>query len=126
LLTELDFPPATATIIHANNQGCITLAHSCAKHIDICYHFIHEHVEQGEVDLYYVSTKDMLADIFTKVLPHETFIKFQTCTTFLTNILLSGSVKTRLSRQQVVVVFVENELIFLSIVVIVSTLLLIS
>jgi len=81
LLTELDFPPATATIVYANNQGCIALAnnpvtHSCAKHIDICYHFIHEHVEQGEVDLHYVSTKDMLADIFTKALPHETFIKF--------------------------------------------------
>ena len=76
LLTELDFPPATATIVHANNQGCI--AHSRAKHIDIRHHFIHERVERGEVDLHYVSTKDMLADIFTKALPRETFIKFRT------------------------------------------------
>jgi len=83
LLTELDFPPTTTTIIHADNQGYIALtsnpvAHSHAKHIDIRYHFIRKHVEQGEVDLHYMSTKDMLADIFTKALPHETFIKFQT------------------------------------------------
>jgi len=45
LLTELDFPPMTATVIHADNQGCIALAnnpvsHSRAKHIDIRHHFI--------------------------------------------------------------------------------------
>jgi len=45
LLTELDFPPTMATMIHADNQGCIALAnnpvsHSCTKHIDICYYFI--------------------------------------------------------------------------------------
>jgi len=50
LLTELDFPPATTTIVHADNQGCTALAsnpvaHSRAKHIDICHHFIHECVE---------------------------------------------------------------------------------
>jgi len=45
LLTELDFPPTMATMIHADNQGCIALAnnpvsYSCAKHIDIRHHFI--------------------------------------------------------------------------------------
>jgi len=83
LLTELDFPPTTATVIFADNQGCIALAnnpvsHSCAKHIDIRHHFIWEHIEQHEVELKYVSTKDMLADVFTKALPRETFEKFRT------------------------------------------------
>jgi len=50
LLTELDFPPTTATVIFANNQGCIALAnnpvsHSRAKHIDIHHHFIWEGIE---------------------------------------------------------------------------------
>jgi len=50
LLTELDFPPTTATVIFANNQGCIALAnnpvsHSRAKHIDIRHHFIWEGIE---------------------------------------------------------------------------------
>jgi len=83
LLTELDFPPITATVIFTDNQGCIALAnnpvsHSRAKHIDIRHHFIRERVEQHEVELKYVSTKDMLADVFTKALPRETFEKFRT------------------------------------------------
>jgi len=50
LLTELDFPPITATMIYADNQGCIVLAnnpvsHSRAKHIDIYHHFIQECIE---------------------------------------------------------------------------------
>ena len=50
LLTKLDFPPTTATMIYADNQGCIALAnnpvsHSRTKHIDICYHFIRECIE---------------------------------------------------------------------------------
>jgi len=74
LLTELDFSPTTATVIFANNQGCIALAnnpvsHSCAKHIDIRHYFIWERIKQHEVELKYVSTKDMLADVFTKALP---------------------------------------------------------
>jgi len=51
LLTELDFPPTMATMIHADNQGCIALAnnpvsHSRAKHINICHHFIRECIKR--------------------------------------------------------------------------------
>jgi len=82
LLTELDFPPTTATMIHADNQGCIALAsnpvsHSHARHIDIHHHFIQEYIEHREIRLNYVSTKDMLADVFTKALPHEAFERFR-------------------------------------------------
>jgi len=83
LLQELDLPQTKATIIHADNQGSIALAHnpvshSRAKHIDIQHHFIRERVERGEVSLNYVSTKEMMADIFTKALPCESFEKFRT------------------------------------------------
>nr|GFB26184.1 copia protein [Tanacetum cinerariifolium] len=37
-----------------------------SKHIDIRYHFIKEHVENGVIELYFVNTKYQLADIFTK------------------------------------------------------------
>ena len=71
------------TIIHANNQECIVLAnnlvsHSHAKYIDIQYYFICDHIKQGEVELYYVPTKDMLADIFTKALSCDAFERFYT------------------------------------------------
>jgi len=78
---KMDFSQISATIIFANNQGCITLTqnpvnHSCAKHIDIWHHFICEHVRMGEIDLWYISIKDMLANGFTKQLLYEAFKKF--------------------------------------------------
>nr|GEZ89180.1 putative Gag-Pol polyprotein [Tanacetum cinerariifolium] len=42
-----------------------------SKHIDIRYHFIKEHVENGVIELYFVNTKYQLADIFTKALGRE-------------------------------------------------------
>nr|GEW27085.1 hypothetical protein [Tanacetum cinerariifolium] len=46
-----------------------------SKHIDIRYHFINEHVENGVIELYFVNTEYQLADIFTKALGRER-IKF--------------------------------------------------
>nr|GEU62275.1 retrovirus-related Pol polyprotein from transposon TNT 1-94 [Tanacetum cinerariifolium] len=40
-------------------------------HIDIKYHFIKEHVENGMIELYFVNTQYQLADIFTKALGKE-------------------------------------------------------
>ncbi|GKB58080.1 retrovirus-related pol polyprotein from transposon TNT 1-94 [Tanacetum coccineum] len=37
-----------------------------SKHIDIRFHFIKEHVENGVIELYFVNTEYQLADIFTK------------------------------------------------------------
>nr|GEX62470.1 hypothetical protein [Tanacetum cinerariifolium] len=45
--------------------------HARSKHIDIRYHFIKEHVENGVVELYFVNTEYQLADIFTKALDRE-------------------------------------------------------
>jgi len=83
LLKKLNFLQTTATIINTDNWGCIVLAnnlvsYSHAKHIDIHYHFIWECIEQAKISFRYVSTKIMLADIFTKSLPHKSFIQFQT------------------------------------------------
>jgi hypothetical protein len=82
LLEDLGFPQVSATTLHADNIGCIalsngTVTHSCAKHIKICHRFIRERVANSEIDLQYVSTKEMLADILTKQLPHEAFEKYK-------------------------------------------------
>nr|GFA43768.1 copia protein [Tanacetum cinerariifolium] len=42
-----------------------------SKHIDIRYHFIKEHVENGLIKLYFVNTEYQLVDIFTKALGRE-------------------------------------------------------
>jgi hypothetical protein len=82
LVEDLGFTQTEATTIHANNQGCIALSwnpvsHSHVKHIDIRHHFIWERVANNEVDLKFCSTHDMVADIFTKPLPRESFEKFR-------------------------------------------------
>nr|GEY03787.1 retrovirus-related Pol polyprotein from transposon TNT 1-94 [Tanacetum cinerariifolium] len=50
---------------------CNNVQHSRSKQIDIRYHFIKEHVENGVIELYFVSTDYQLADIFTKALGRE-------------------------------------------------------
>nr|GFA18230.1 retrovirus-related Pol polyprotein from transposon TNT 1-94 [Tanacetum cinerariifolium] len=42
-----------------------------SKHIDIRYHFIKDHVENGVIKLYFINTEYQPADIFTKALGRE-------------------------------------------------------
>ena len=68
------------TVIHEDNQVAIALArnpvaHARTKHIDIHYHFIREGIQNGAIDLKYVATNAMVADILTKPLPKHRFEK---------------------------------------------------
>ena len=45
---------------------------SRTKHIDIKYHFVQDACTQGLIDLNYLPTAKMLADIMTKLLPRDT------------------------------------------------------
>ncbi|GJY33682.1 retrovirus-related pol polyprotein from transposon TNT 1-94 [Tanacetum coccineum] len=49
---------------------CNNVQHSRSKHIDICHHFIRELVENGVVELYFMTTDYQL---FIKALPRERF-----------------------------------------------------
>ena len=66
----------------ADNQGGIFLAVNPThdrrlKHVDIRYHFIREYVEEGRVNIIYVSTDKMIADTLTKPLGTTKFEGFQ-------------------------------------------------
>nr|GEZ66270.1 hypothetical protein [Tanacetum cinerariifolium] len=50
---------------------CNDVQHSRSKHIDVIYHFIKEHVENGVIKLYFVNTEYQLVDLFTKALGRE-------------------------------------------------------
>ena len=47
--------------------------HSKTKHIALRYHFIKDHVEDGNIEVHFVKSSDQLADIFTKALPESQF-----------------------------------------------------
>ena len=56
-----------------DNQSAMKLAshdtiHQRSKHINIRYHFIRDHIAQGSVQIEWVSTNYMLADILTKAM----------------------------------------------------------
>ncbi len=59
--------------IGSDNQASIKVASSysstnCMKHIDICYHFIREHLRTDNFITHWVPTLDMTADVLTKPL----------------------------------------------------------
>ena len=47
--------------------------YSLTKHIKVRHHFIHDHVEKGNVTLSFIPTENQLADIFTKPLSPDRF-----------------------------------------------------
>ena len=51
--------------------------HSRTKHIEIRHYFIMEHVQKGDIELFFVPTKNQLADIFTKPLEEDQFCKIR-------------------------------------------------
>ena len=61
-----------------DNESAIKIAynpvqHTRTKHIEIHNHFIQDHVARGDIALSFVSTKNQLADIFTKPLDEARF-----------------------------------------------------
>ena len=56
------YTDSMSALAHANSR----IENSRTKYIDIACHFIREKIEDGSVELVYISTKYNLADIFTK------------------------------------------------------------
>ena len=64
--------------IKCDNTSAINLSknsslHSRAKHIDIRYHFLCDHMQKSDIILEFVCTDNQLADIFTEPLSDERF-----------------------------------------------------
>ncbi|GJU09054.1 zf-CCHC domain-containing protein [Tanacetum coccineum] len=65
-------------LIMCDNKGAINLSknpvqHSRTKHIEICYHFLRDNVQKGNISFEKVASEDNIADIFTKPLKREVF-----------------------------------------------------
>ena len=68
--------------LNGDNQGAIFMASNPVqekriKHMDICYHFIHQVVKEGKIVLYYIEGDKNPADMFTKNLGHLKFLHFR-------------------------------------------------
>jgi hypothetical protein len=65
-----------------DNESAIRLAdnpvkHSRTKYIDIWHHFLRDHQQREDIDIYRISTENQLADIFTKPLDEKMFCKLR-------------------------------------------------
>jgi hypothetical protein len=63
-----------------DNESAIRMAdnpieHSRTKHIDIRHHFLRDHQQKGDIEVFYISNENQLADIFTKPLDEKTFCR---------------------------------------------------
>jgi len=68
--------------LYCDNQGAICLSkdatfHGRTKHIDVHFHFIRQTVTSRDVELLYIPTEKMVADIFTKSLARVKFEGFR-------------------------------------------------
>lgn len=77
-LQQLGFRESGPIELRYDNQGAIALIknpenHSRTKHIDVQYHYVREVVEDGLIQVSYVPTAEMAADILTKPLTKAVF-----------------------------------------------------
>ena len=69
-------------LVNCDNQADITFTkdlkfHCKIKHIDTKYNFIKDMVARREVNMKYISTRDMIAYPLTKPIPREVFLNIQ-------------------------------------------------
>ena len=70
------------TIIHCDSSSAIKLSknpvmHGRSKHIDVRFHFLRELTKAGTVELVHCGTQEQLADVMTKPLKLDAFLKLR-------------------------------------------------
>ena len=83
VFAELGMPLGSVPII-GDNQGSIFISSNPvqerrSKHIDICYHYVRESIEEKKIDIYFIDGSHNPADLFTtsKNLGETKFMQFR-------------------------------------------------
>ena len=82
LQNNLNEASVKSTLIYEDNQFTIGMAknpqyHGRAKHIDIKFHYIREQVGKKAIQLEYCESKNMVADMLTKVFLSSLLVKLR-------------------------------------------------
>ncbi|KAF5468349.1 hypothetical protein F2P56_012507 [Juglans regia] len=82
MLKELGIPLSKPPLLWCDNIGATYLSanpvyHSRTKHMDIDYHFVRDRVAAQALQVSFCSSKDQLANVFTKPLVSDKFVSFR-------------------------------------------------
>lgn len=82
LMTELQLIVDTPSVIHCDNQSTVHVSKNGVKsertkHVDVKYNFITDTITSGVIQSKWISTTDQQADLFTKPLSREVFVRFR-------------------------------------------------
>jgi hypothetical protein len=82
LLDELGILHPPTASIWCDNLGATYLSanpvfHARSKHIEVDYYFVREQVTRKQLNIRFISTKDQLADGFTKAMSAQQLLHFQ-------------------------------------------------
>ena len=82
VLGKLDQNQNKLTVIRCDSSSAIKLSknsvmHGRSKHIDVRFHFLRELTKDGTVQLVYCNTQEQVADVMTKPLKRDVFVKLR-------------------------------------------------
>ncbi|KAK2353501.1 putative mitochondrial protein [Trifolium repens] len=82
LLSEMNIIADTTVVLKIDNKSAINLAknpvsHGKSKHIETRFHFLRDQVTKGKLKLEYCSTDNQQADILTKAVKRDQFLKLR-------------------------------------------------
>ena len=72
-VNDISVPKLWCDNLGATYMCASPIFHARTKHVEIDYHFVRDKVASGDIQVNFISTKDRLADIFTKPLPGPRF-----------------------------------------------------
>jgi hypothetical protein len=94
-------PQERSIEIYVDNSLVIALTknlvfHDKNKHIDTRFHYLRDCITNKEVEVKYMKTQDQVANIFTKPLKYDVFIKMRDILRVMKKSSLRGDVESKL------------------------------
>jgi hypothetical protein len=82
LFSELGYAIKGASSLHLDNQSAIAVSrnpehHGRMKHLDLRHYWLRDYVKSGHINVKYIPTTSMPADIMTKSLPKATVLEMR-------------------------------------------------